>query len=306
MLSLPCLIRDVPSVPPARCLRSARGRPLRVRCRGRAAVTAQRPSSCQTWSLPPPPPREEIRRRPNAVPRRRPTRRLPPGPAPLAGLYRLPASALPALAPDPLRAFPRPLWLALPPARPLSFICRAPGCTVCLRVSPSPFSLSPPTQRGAPRTADSGALLAGSALAALSVAAPARAASATSQKPRAPPPWRARPLPPLSPHRHRGRAAPLSRPGPEAVSLRAPVSARGAAPPVTPRPSPAARPQPGAHTKRRSAITRRGPVHHLIPSPRAPTRAPSPPRPKNTAPDSSLSEGVCGGTVLITRFAREI
>lgn len=118
----------------------------------------------------------------------------------------------------------------------------------------------------------------------------------------------ARPTPPapLSSQTPRPGGSSLSRPGPEAVSLRAPVSARGAAPPVTPRPSPAARPQPGAHTKRRSAITRRGPVHHLIPSPRAPTRAPSPPRPKNTAPDSSLSEGVCGGTVLITRFAREI
>lgn len=75
-------------------------------------VTAQRPSSCQTWSLPPPPPREEIRRRPNAVPRCRPTRRrrLPPGPAPLAGLRRLPSPRSPPCLPGspPARSPSRP------------------------------------------------------------------------------------------------------------------------------------------------------------------------------------------------------
>ncbi|XP_016160706.1 PREDICTED: uncharacterized protein LOC107604352 [Ficedula albicollis] len=109
-----------------------------------------------TSSLPPPPPREEIHRRAAMLAKRagrggtaRPTGRLLPRPRPVRRSARLCLSALGACLDLSLAR------CSLPVLRPLS--AALPVCTVCLRVSPSAF-LSPPTQRGAPRTAGSAAL----------------------------------------------------------------------------------------------------------------------------------------------------
>ncbi|TRZ26571.1 hypothetical protein HGM15179_000512, partial [Zosterops borbonicus] len=104
--------------------------------------------------------------------RHRPTRRPPPLlSSPVCPVLSCPVLSCPVLSvlswPSPVRrlcpsalaACPAPLLArsSLPVLRPLS--AALPGSTVCLRVSPSAFlSLSPPTQRGAPRTAGSAAL----------------------------------------------------------------------------------------------------------------------------------------------------
>lgn len=263
-------------------------------------VTAQRPSSCQTWSLPPPPPREEIRRRPNAVPRCRPTRRrrLPPGPAPLAGLRRLPSPRSPPCLPGspPARSPSRPSpVLYAPRSRPyclsaslsLSFLSLPAHAAWCAsdrrqrRAARRLRAHCAQRRRSGSRRLGHLAGAAGSA----AMARPTLPAPLSSQTPRPGGSFLS-----LS----------LSRPCPAAVPLRAPVCARGAAPPVTPRPSPAALPQPGAHTKRRSGIKGRGRVRLLLPSPSAPTRVPSthppPPALKTRPPIPALVKVcVCGG-----------
>lgn len=209
---------------------------------------------------------------------------VPPDPPPPARAGSSRRAAPPALAPVPsvparlpsgslsLPPVPRPLCAALPAvlsvceSLPLLSLSPRPRSVVRLgpqtaaRCSPAPRSLrsAPPLRLAPPRPASG---------------------SRGLRRHGAPDPSRPSLLADAAVGRLLSLPLSLSRPGPAAVSLRAPVCARGAAPPVTPRPSPAALPQPGAHTKRRSAI-RRGHVRLLVASPSAPTRGPSPPPPQ--------------------------
>lgn len=202
---------------------------------------------------------------------------------------------------------------ALPVPRPL---CAAlPRRTACLRVSPSPFlslsfSLSPPTQCGAPRPADGGA----------SRVASRRLLSAP------PPPLRLalprpRKRPPRSgpaPHRHCARSPclvpsppcpPLSSEAPRLSVCPCLSGCAASCSSIAPPPLPTPRPQPGAERQSsRPALMRRRLVHNP-PTPRY--ALPISPRPKITGEKSdprplenSFGEGV-GRVILIIIFAGE-